>query len=65
MLPSATMLPIFTSESASYNYLKSLHVMVNCSMSTGGPISELLAEEIDNEVLAFGEPVMIPLSSCP
>ena len=55
MLPSATMLPIFTSESASYNCLKSLHVMVNCSMSTGGPISELLAEEIDNEVLAFGE----------
>lgn len=63
MLPSAAMLPMFNSESASYNCLKSLHVMVNCSLPTGGPNSELLAEELDNEVLAFREPVMNPLSS--
>lgn len=56
MLPSAAMLRMFTSESASYNCLKALHVMVNCSMSTAGPNSELLTEGLDNEVLSFREP---------
>ncbi len=47
MLPFATSLPIFSAVSASNNFLKSLHEIVNRSPRSLGDIPEVLAEKLD------------------